>query len=404
MLVFYNIGIRLYQLAVFVASFFNPKAKLWLNGREGLLESIEQQVGNFSGETVWVHCSSLGEFEMARPIIDGLKESDSKLRIVLTFFSPSGYEIRKNYSLADHVFYLPLDTKSNALRFIEAIKPSKTIFVKYDLWFHYLNEAKNAGSKLMLISAQFRDNQSYFKAYGGVGRQALGLFDQIFLVDADSEKLLQQVGIVNTTVCGDTRYDRVMEIARLAESTPSIEAFKGTGNLLVCGSTWPEDEKLLTQCISQFPDTKWVIAPHEVGEQNMARLEKLFSNSVRFSTLENSDAKVVIVDSIGLLSKLYKHATLAYVGGAFRTGLHNILEATAYGVPTVFGPNHSRFPDAGEMVSNGTAFSIKNQTELEDRLEKLMNADQKELRNSILEFMQARTGATKAILQYTKEC
>jgi len=402
-LVFYNIGIQLYYFAIRIASLFNPKAKKWLEGRTGLLTKIEQETSGFSGETLWVHCASLGEFEMARPIMELLKQQDSNLRIILTFFSPSGYEIRKNYELVNHVFYLPLDTKSNAKEFLNAIKPNTVIFVKYDLWFHHLNEAKKQGAKLMLVSAQFRPNQQYFKFYGATARKALKLFDKIFLVDVNSEKLLHQIDVKNTTVCGDTRYDRVMEIAKSAESISEIEQFKGDSKLVVCGSTWPEDEKLLAACLEKHPNTKWIITPHEIGEENLQRLEQLFPNSVRLSKFEKEGANVLIVDAIGLLNKIYRYADVAYVGGGFRTGLHNILEATAFGVPTVFGPDYSRFPDAGEMADNGLVFSIKNEAELNNRIEELLNNDQRKLRDSITDFMQSRTGATEAILEYTNK-
>ncbi|MCF8275773.1 MAG: 3-deoxy-D-manno-octulosonic acid transferase [Flavobacteriales bacterium] len=404
MFAFYNIGIRLYGLAVRLAAAFNPKAKKWHEGRIALLERVEQEAGAFAGETLWVHCASLGEFEMARPIMERLKQADAELRIVLTFFSPSGFEVRKNYATADHVFYLPLDTPSNAKRFVAAIRPTKVIFVKYDLWFHHLAEAKKQGAKLMLISAQFRPSQQYFKFYGSVARQALKLFDRIFLVDADSEKLLHQIGVMNTTVCGDTRYDRVMEIAALGESNRTVEAFKGTSKLIVCGSTWPEDEKLFVSGVIHLPDTKWLIAPHEVGEENIQRIEKLFPNANRYSKIQDSDANVLIIDSIGILNKLYRYADVAYVGGGFKTGLHNILEATAYGVPTLFGPDQSRFPDAGEMASKGLAFSISDEQQLLVWLEDFLTNDHTELRNAILRFMQSRKGATEAILKYTVAC
>lgn len=404
MIAFYNIGIRLYGLGIRVAALFNPKAELWIDGRNGQLEKIEQETASFSGETLWVHCASLGEFEMARPIMEQLKTADSNLRIVLTFFSPSGFEVRKNYQIVDHVFYLPLDTPSNAKRFVQAIKPSQVIFVKYDLWFHHLNEAKKFGAKLMLISATFRAEQQYFKFYGSVGRKALQLFDRIFLVDADSEKLIQGIGVKNTTVCGDTRYDRVMEIASSAESNGIIEAFKGNSKLIICGSTWKEDEEVLLDSINNLKDVKWVIAPHEVGEENIQRLQKQFPDSVRYSQYQESDARILIIDSIGLLNKLYRYADVAYIGGGFRTGLHNVFEAAAFGVPTVFGPDTSRFPDAEEMARKGLAFRIQNQSELRLKVSELLTQDQSQLRSGIKSFMTSRTGATKAILEYTNKC
>jgi len=409
MLVFYNIGIRLYGLGVRVASLFNPKAKKWLNGRIGLLEKIEQETASFSGETLWVHCASLGEFEMARPIVEQLKAADSHLRIVLTFFSPSGYEVRKNYRSADHVFYLPLDTPSNAKRFVKAIKPNKVIFVKYDLWFHHLNVAKDFGANLILISATFRPEQVYFKPYGSVGRDALLLFDRIFLVDEGSEMLIHSIGIKNTQVCGDTRYDRVMEIAATAEGNEIIEAFKGNSKLIICGSTWKEDEEVLRDSISDLKDVKLAIAPHEVGEENIQRIQKMFPDSIRYSQTDPErsrrvNSQVLIIDSIGLLNKLYRYADVVYIGGGFRTGLHNIFEATAFGVPTLFGPDTSRFPDAAEMAQKGLAFRIQNRAELKAKLDELLSQDQAELRIEIKSFMTSRTGATKAILEYTNKC
>jgi 3-deoxy-D-manno-octulosonic-acid transferase len=404
MLLFYNIGIRMYGLGIRVAALFNPKAKKWLEGRKGLLEKIEQEIATFSGETLWVHCASLGEFEMARPIMEQLKAADANLKIVLTFFSPSGYEVRKNYEVADHVFYLPLDTPSNAKRFVQAIKPSKVIFVRYDLWLHHLNDAKKLGAKLMLISATFRADQQYFKFYGSVGRKALQLFDHIFLVDVDSEKLIHGIGIKHTQVCGDTRYDRVMEIASSAEDNELLDGFKGDSKLIICGSTWKEDEEVLLDSIKNLKDVRWVIAPHEVGEENIQRLRKLFPDSIRYSQYQESDARILIIDSIGLLNKLYRYADVAYIGGGFRSGLHNVFEATAFGIPTVVGPDTSRFPDAAEMAQKGLAFRVKDQVELKAKLLELLSQDQSQLCTEIKDFMISRTGATKAILEYTNKC
>lgn len=408
-MLFYNIGIRLYGMAIRLAALFKPKARKWVEGRVGLIEQATQQLSSFSGQTLWVHCASLGEFEMARPIMEQLKQEQPDLRVVLTFFSPSGFEVRKNYPLADHVFYLPLDTPANAQRFVKAVRPTIVIFVKYDLWYHHINEAKERGAKLLLISATFRLDQQYFKFYGSSGRKALRLFDRIFLVDADSEKRLHRIGVQATTVCGDTRYDRVMETARNAEPDRIIEAFKGGSKLVICGSTWKEDEHVLADSVNELKDVKWVIAPHEVGEENIGRIQRLFPDAVRYSQTDSEhgsmvSAQMLIIDSIGLLSKLYRYADVAYIGGGFRTGLHNILEASAFGVPTVFGPDTSRFPDAAEMAKKGLAFRVHDQAQLRSKLVELLSHDQAQIRSDISTFMTSRTGATEAILQYTRSC
>ena len=404
MVLLYDLGIRMYALSIALASIFNPKAKEWILGRRGLLSRIENKVGTSDRETLWVHCASLGEFEMARPVMEGLKERDSSIRIVLTFFSPSGYRVRKDYSVADHVFYLPTDTESNARRFIKAIRPSTVIFVKYDLWLHYLQEAKRSGAHLIMIAAQFRPEQHYFRWYGTVGRTALKAFDRVFLIDEKSDRLLQTIKVSTGTVCGDPRYDRVMKVARTAGADLAMETFKADSKLVICGSTWKEDETLLAEAIRKFPKVKWVLAPHEAGETHLRQLESLLGNTVRYSRSgDNPETRVMLVDGVGFLSRLYRYADVAYVGGAFRTGLHNILEATAFGVPTIFGPDHSRFPDAGGMAAKNLAFSIRDQQELNDRLALLLCADRSDLRNRISEFMHSRTGASAAVLGYLKD-
>lgn len=400
----YNIAIALYGFGIRIAAFFNPKARKWAEGRKGLLERIEADSFNFKQETIWFHCASLGEYEMAKPVIEALKADNSNNTIVLTFFSPSGYEIRSENSVADFVYYLPLDTKSNAQRFIELIKPTKVVFIKYDLWYHHLFAVKNAGAKLMLISAQFNSKQSYFKWYGSVQRKALELFDMIFLVDKESQNCLDGIGISNTTVCGDTRYDRVMENAANASENKFVEEFKGEHKMVVCGSTWPEDETILASAIKANPNVKWLIAPHEVDYKNIKRIKSQTPNTICFSNYKKSDAQVLILDSVGLLNSLYRYADVAYVGGGFKTGLHNILEATAFGVPTVFGPDTSRFPDAEELSEKGLALKVHSGSELNDTLSQLLSSDPWNKKNDLLQFMSSRTGATNAILEYTNKC
>lgn len=404
MLVLYNIAIRIYGLFVWFASNFNPKAKAWVSGRKNLFDKLRKELAGFEGETSWFHVSSLGEYEMAKPLIEELKKQHPTLRIVLTFFSPSGYEVRKENSVADFTFYLPLDTPKNAVQFVQIVNPIKVFFVKYDLWYNHLNAAKENGANLMLISAQFNALQSYFKWFGASQRRALQLFDNVFLVDEASKKLLSQIGVTHTTVCGDTRYDRVMQNASIAQENKFVEEFKGDKQLIICGSTWVEDEELLVQAISRLPDAKWLIAPHEVDWKNINRIKHLIPNAICFSNYRKSKTNVLILDSVGLLNGFYKYADVAYVGGGFKTGLHNILEATAFGTPTIFGPDTSRFPDAEELHEKGLAFKVNNATELISRLQQLLSDKSDFKHQKLIDLMQSRTGATEAILEYTNKC
>jgi len=397
--VVYDSIIAIYHLGLRIAANFHPKAKLWVDGRKGLLTKIASEVGHFDGKTVWVHCASLGEFEMVRPIIDSLKSRPTDVpRIILTFYSPSGHEVRKNYSGVDHVFYLPYESKENARRFIAAIRPHVVVFVKYDLWFHFLNAAQEKGSHLILISAQFAPHQYFFRWFGAHGRKCLAAFHHIFVVDDASRKLLRSINISAVTACGDTRYDRVMDVAANWKPIPEVAEFKASTKLIVCGSTWPDDEAVLVQCIAHIPNAKWVIAPHEVHEANTQRLERIFPNAVRFSNYSNQETNVLLVDSIGILAQLYGHADVAYVGGGFGSGLHNILEATAFGIPVIFGPDHGRFADAGIMVNEGLAYSINTAEGLRSAMVNALTTDCPG--PAILAFMNSRTGARRAILEY----
>jgi len=397
--VVYDSIIAVYHLGLRIAANFHPKAKLWIDGRRGLLPKIESEIVPFQGKTVWVHCASLGEFEMARPIIEALKNRPTDVpRIILTFFSPSGHEVRKGYKGVDHVYYLPYESKENARRFITAIRPDVVVFVKYDLWFHFLNAAREKGAHLILISAQFVPHQYFFRWFGAHGRKCLAAFHHIFVVDDASRKLLNSIDISAATNCGDTRYDRVMEVAAHWKPIPEITQFKANAKLIVCGSTWPDDEAVLAQCIAHIPNAKWVIAPHETHEANILRLERLFPNAVRFSNYSNQETNVLLVDSIGILAQLYGHADAAYVGGGFGSGLHNILEAAAYGIPVIFGPDHGRFADAEIMVNEGLAYSINTAENLQSTMVNALATDCPD--SSILAFMNSRTGAKRAILDH----
>lgn len=394
----YDLLILLYTSAVRLAALWNGKARLWVQGRKGLMDRIERDMTAFDGRTVWVHCASLGEFEMARPVMEGLRQSSIPTRIVLTFFSPSGYEVRKSYQGADQVFYLPADTAKDSRRFMQAVRPDVAVFVKYDLWWHFLSAAKVQGAQLLLISAVFRPGQYYFRWFGGHGRKCLALFDRIFTVDKASADLLRKIGLTVVQVAGDTRYDRVMHVAEHWTPVPGIDGFKADARLVVCGSTWPEDESVIARSMTDAGPMKWVIAPHEVAEADMQRLERLFPDAVRLSAYKGQLTDMLLVDSIGLLNRLYGHADVAFVGGGFGRVLHNVLEAAAYGLPVVFGPDYATFPDAGELVRSGLAFSIRDAQGLAAAFQDAIAGKAEAVR--IRDFMRQRTGATRIILTY----
>ncbi len=368
----YNLSIRLYYFFILIASAFNSKAKLWINGRKNIFDRLSGlQVPGF--KLIWFHCASLGEFEQARPIIEKFKVQSSTFKILVTFFSPSGYEVRKNYAGVDRVYYLPLDTPANAKKFIEAVKPAAAFFIKYEFWFNHLSELKKKNIPAFLVSGVFRKDQHFFQWYGGWFRGKLGCFTHFFLQDEPSAKLLHSIGFTNTTVSGDTRFDRVAANAEQARENDIVRQFKGDKKLFVVGSSWEEDEKI----VSGLPFTaglagrqvsgwKIIIAPHEVNEARIKRVIDLFGG-VRYSELlpeaNGPQPDVLIIDNIGMLASLYKYADIAYVGGAFGKGLHNILEPAAFGVPVLFGPNIQKYPEAKSMVEKGGGFSTGNAEE-----------------------------------------
>ncbi len=360
-LLLYNLSIRFYWLIIYCASFFNKKAKLWIDGRK-YWELTLEQVKPKHGKRIWIHCASLGEFEQARPVLEKLKaqSSNSKVQIVITFFSPSGYEIRKNYEGADLVFYLPLDTKANAEKFIECLNPDVVLFVKYEFWFHYLNELKRKDIPVILFSSVFRTNQVFFKWYGAFFNNMLKLFSKMFVQDNESKALLKSISI-DSEVAFDTRFDRVHQIAENPKSFPAIEKFKGNSKILIAGSTWIEDESLIINCITQgIPKGyKYIIAPHNIDQDSIKEIDEILrsihAETKRFSELTEANAsevEVVIIDNIGNLSSLYAYGDIAYVGGGFNASVHNILEAAVYGIPVLFGPNFKKSLEAKELLSH----------------------------------------------------
>ena len=376
MLLLYTVGIQFYSLIIRIFSLFNPKAKLFVNGRNGIFEHIAKRI-DATQKHIWFHFASLGEFEQGRPVLEKLKNQYPDKKIVVTFFSPSGYEIRKNYAMAD-VFYLPIDTKSNAKRFIEAINPEMAIFTKYEFWHYYFKELHERNIPLYVISGIFRPSQAFFKWYGGFYRNILSFVTYFFVQNEESEALLKSIGINKVTVNGDTRFDRVFENAQTPRKLPLIEKFIGNSPVLICGSTWPEDEKLLSLLPEKYPDWKLIIAPHEIHKDHIESIEKLFPiGSLRFSDFSsgmqtvNETSQTLIIDNIGMLSALYQYGQVAYIGGGFGTGIHNTLEAAAFGLPVIFGTKYDKFQEAKDLIAIGSAKPIGTEEALVEAFELL---------------------------------
>ncbi len=406
MVYLYNLGICVYLTLVYIVSPFNKKANLWLTGRKKWQKQIADIV-NPESEKIWVHCSSLGEFEQGRPLIEAIKEKYPTLQIVLTFFSPSGYEVRKNYKGADYVFYLPLDTKRNACKFIELINPKLVVFVKYEFWYHYLTNLKRRAIPTFIISANFRADQAFFKSYGKWYRKFLENFNHFFVQNGTSLNLLKSIGFSNATISGDTRFDRVAKIASEAKALPLIEQFCGNSKVIVAGSTWPKDEELLIEYFTQNPEkAKLIIVPHEVDPAHIQGIQrKISTSSILYSNLQtatNNNANILIVDTIGLLSSIYRYGHIAYIGGGFGAGIHNTLEAATHGLPVIFGPNYHKFQEARDLIAQKAAFSINTQRELSDFLNSLLSNEQErtEMGLNSKKFVLSGVGATDRILSH----
>ena len=409
MLVLYDLAIKIYSFLIWLAAFNNSKAKAWLRGRKNLLQYIEKEIEDTCPK-IWFHFASLGEFEQGRSLVENLKKDNPDKKIILTFFSPSGYEIRKNYASADYVFYLPVDSKRNAKNFIELVNPEIAIFTKYEYWYYYFKELKSKDIPLYIISAIFREQQPFFKWYGKLHRKMLFYVTHFFVQNQQSLDLLKSLTIKNATLSGDTRFDRVYENALKPNHIPKIQSFCENSPVLIAGSSWLPDEKLLAALPSKYPGWKFIIAPHEVGENRLQEIEELFSGSIRFSNLsegvlldqtQNSKLKFLIIDNMGMLSSLYQYAKIAYVGGGFGAGIHNTLEAAAFGLPVIFGPNYSKFKEAHDLINLDAAFSINNSQQL---LQKVDGLQEESYRNSCglkaREYVENRRGATRIILKY----
>jgi 3-deoxy-D-manno-octulosonic-acid transferase len=404
---FYNIFLLFYKTGIGIAALWNKKAARWVKGRKEIFARLTSEIQIKNSSLIWVHCSSLGEFEQGRPVIDKLKLWFPDSKILLTFFSPSGFEIRKNYKGVDWVFYLPMDSAANAKRFFDIVQPKMVIFIKYDYWYYYLTECKKREIPLYIVSAIFRNDQPFFKWYGSLHRRMLKCFSHIFVQDKISSTLLNAVGIKNVTISGDTRFDRVVEIAGTFKPLNEIERFCGPSQVLVAGSTWPPDERLIKEAIADFPDLKIIIAPHEIHDQHLDQLKEIFPGCVLYSqfTIAPSPSNVLIIDNIGMLSRLYHYATVTYIGGGFDKGIHNTLEAAVFGKPVLFGPHFKKFKEAVGLIEAGGGASVNSANELKNHLRSLLTDKTKweETGKRSLDLVMRNKGATEKIMQVIQE-
>lgn len=415
----YQIFLFLYSLGIRIVSLWNKKARLWITGRRNIFTELERKISAHTGtKLVWMHCASLGEFEQGRPLLEKIRDQEPKTRILLTFFSPSGYEIRKNYAGADHIFYLPLDSHKNACRFLDLIKPDLILWVKYEYWYFYLDQIKRRGIPAILVSGIFREDQPFFKWYGTLHRQMLQSFVHLFVQNNESKTLSEKiVSPEKITSSGDTRFDRVLEIASSFRAMPVIEKFCGNSKVIVAGSTWDEDEEEIDHYANTHPELRFIIAPHEIDEEHLVEMEKLFKYCIRFSVFEkNADAllsegkenkpNVLIIDNIGMLSRLYHYGTICYIGGGFgEDGIHNALEAAVYGKPVVFGPVYDKFAEAIGLVEASAAFSVENALELEEVFDKLLTEEDlyKKAGDAAKDYVYDNIGASDKIMKFISQ-
>lgn len=412
---FYNIFLGLFRAGTYMASLFNPKADKWVKGRKNIFARLEAAIPVHE-KIIWMHCASLGEFEQGRPLLENIKNQYPAYKILLTFFSPSGYEIQKNYRGADWVFYLPMDSPGNARRFLEIVHPSLVIFVKYEFWYYYLKKIKYRNIPLLLVSALFRKDMSFFKWYGGLQRKMLSRFDHLFVQTKKSKELVDTIGLSDIcTVSGDTRFDRVIEIAATFEPIPLIADFIGNGKAIVAGSTWPEDEEILQKVFTAMddPSLRLIIAPHEINERHLDDISRLFPDALRYSSLPDSDhgsSKVLVIDNVGMLSRLYKYAWITYVGGGLKSnGVHNVLEAAVYNKIVFFGPYYQKYIEAVGLVKSGGGLSFMDEKKDGEMLRLLIEAliideDEFNFRSKAAgEFVHSQKGASQKIIHFIQE-
>jgi 3-deoxy-D-manno-octulosonic-acid transferase len=408
MVLLYNTGLFFLRLGFRFASIFHSKANAFVKGRKAIIEKIQLAFKNNTAPVVWVHCASLGEFEQGRPVIELLKKEYPTLKILLTFFSPSGFEVRKNYKYADYIFYLPWDTASNAEKLVAAANPTVAIFVKYEFWYHYSKALKSRNIPLISISSIFRPEQLFFKSHGGFYRNILKNYDYFFVQNDVSLKLLKSIGINRCTIAGDTRFDRVYAVVQEGGDILIAEKFKGNQKTMVVGSCWLEDLEVLTPMINE-DRVKFIIAPHEISEAFLQTIERAIQvKSIRYSNAGDKnleDYQVLIIDNVGMLSRLYKYGEFAFVGGAFGKGLHNILEAACYGVPIFFdNKNYEKFQEAVDLINRGGAFEVADYVDLKEKFEAVNVPSTFLLACDVTRsYVTENLGATEKIIQYCRK-
>lgn len=404
----YTFGIKAMELGIKIASRFNEKAQKAIAGRENVWQYLSKKITQ-NDDWVWVHCSSLGEFEQGRPVIEAIKEKYPKVKVAVSFFSPSGYEIRKNYAEADAVFYLPFDTPQNAQKLIKILKPKIWILVKYDYWYNHIEVYRKAGVPIVVVSAIFRENQIYFKPYGGFFAQKLKTdLAYFFVQNQKSKRLLSQIGVLNAQIVGDTRFDRVKKVANQASKLSWVEAFKQDKKLFVVGSSWKEDEDFWVKWMNEDCPSGWkiIIAPHEMNEKSILALKARFKDRVAtFQKQEKlTEAKVLIVDAIGFLSKIYAYADIAYVGGGFnKSGVHNTLEPAVFGVPVVIGENYAKFQEVKDLMAEGALFSVSDYAQFQKIIKKLISEDLAIYKIKTQAVFDENLGATEKIIQWLEK-
>ncbi|MCH5328980.1 MAG: 3-deoxy-D-manno-octulosonic acid transferase [Coprobacter sp.] len=400
----YNFGIWVYKQLVALASLRNKKARLLMEGHRTVFRYLEENADP-QGGYIWIHASSLGEFEQGRPLIESIKAAAPEKKILVTFFSPSGYEVRKNYPMADLVCYLPFDLPGNVRRFLDIVRPEQAVFIKYEFWANYLNELAARHVPVYVVSAIFRPGQIFFKPYGGYFRKMLHRFTRLYVQDEASRQLLSGIGIEQVSVVGDTRFDRVLAIRSQAKELPLVETFARTGTVLVAGSSWPKDEDLFIEFFNRTPDLKLIIAPHEINPAHLDHITALLKRPFVFYSQADEEsvksADCLIVDCFGLLSSIYRYGRIAYVGGGFGVGIHNVPEAAVYGIPVIFGPHFGKFKEARELLACGGAFTVKDESELVSVLSALLSDAEFLARSSRAagDYIVKNAGASAAVLK-----